>query len=336
LDVEGKTRWEEVTLYDMYRNSENQQRFSRYNCFLMNHVLYYYTAGEVTRLLNMNKDSVLIATIHKLPGQSGKINCGEQQYEKDRVTGMVRQWNVETGEDYTHPDPAPWFKNFAYADEHGAIAWTINKGCDDTYRVTITSTDPVLVPEHCWLDGRIVIRNEEEVVYVEPVSIEDPPPAYPVEVVTIKTRDILPNSFVEKSIDIQVTHPELLAKLKHYMINKQRNHRSLSELTAKAHREVGNNTLIGGNRKISISPEALTQHVLLAWTAGAQAESDLFSAVISGAPVGSVNRNMTGKTLTIGPGNAAKQFFKYALTVSNIARSKDPVHQVLAQIDELL
>jgi len=278
-----------------------------------------------------------MATIHKLPGQSGKINCGEQEYEKDRVTGMVRQWNVETGEDYTHPDPAFWFKNFAYADEHGAIAWTINKGCEDTYRVTITATDPMLVPEHCWLNGRIVIRNsKEEVVVVEPVSIEDPPPAYPVEVVRLKTRDILPNSIVDKYIDITVTHPELFAKLKHYMINKQRNHRSLSELTAKAHREVGNNTLMGGNKLVRITPEALTQHILLAWTAGSDEESDLFSAVVSNSSVSSVNRNMTGKTMAIGPGNYMKQAFRYALTVSNIARSKDPVHQVLAQIDELL
>jgi len=333
---DGTQRWEEMTLYDMYRNEQNQERFSKYDCFLMNHTLYYYTMGEVTRLLNLNKNSVLMATIHKLPGQNGFINCGEQEFVKDPVTGKVRQWNVETGEDYTHPDPAPWFKNFAYADEHGAIAWTINKGCDDTYRVTITSTDPRLVPEDCWLGGRIIFRGLEETIQVEPVSIVDPPPAYPVEVVKIRTRDFLPSSVVDKTLDVPITHPELFETLKAFMINKPRNHVTLKDLTHKAHREVGNNTLIGGNRKVKISSESLTQHILLAWRSGVEVEDELFRAVVANDSMSSVNRNVTGKTLAFGPGNAAKQFFKYALTVSAVTRSKDPVHQVLAHIDELL
>jgi len=334
--LDGTQRWEEMTLYDMYRNEQNQQRFSTYDCFLMNHSLYYYTMGEITQLLNLNKESVLMATIHKLPGQHGTINCGEQEFDKDPVTGHVRQWNVETGEDYSHPDPAPWFKNFAYADERGAIAWTINKGCDDTYRVTITSTDPRLVPEHCWLGGRIIFRNREEVVQVEPASIEDPPPAYPVEVVKIKTRDFLPDSIVNKEFDVPITHPELFATLKSFMINKPRNHVTLKDLTHKAHREVGNNTLIGGNRRVKISPEALHQHILLAWRSGVEAEDDLFRAVVTSDSMSSLNRNLAGKSMHIGPGNVAQQFVKYALTVSAVARSKDPVHQVLTQIDGLL
>jgi hypothetical protein len=319
----------------MYRNEQNQKRFAEYDCFLMNHCLYYYTMGEITRLLSLNSNSVLIATIHRLPGQHGFINCNEQEYDKDPLTGSVRQWNCETGEDYTHPDPAPWFSKFAYADEHGAIAWTINKGCDDTYRVTITSTDPRLVPESCWLGGRIIFRNNEEVIQVDPVSIADPPPAYPVEEVIIKTRDLLPNSIVDKELRIPITHPELFTKLAHF-INKPRNHRTLQDLTQKAHREVGNNTLYGGNTKVKISPDALTKHILAAWRNGTDLEDDLFKTVVASESMSSVNRNLAGKTLAFGPGNAAKQVFKYALTISNIARSKDPVHQVLAQVDELL
>jgi len=293
--------------------------------------------GEITQLLNLNKESVLLATIHKLPGSGGKINCGEQEYEKDLVTGKVRQWNVETGEDYTHPDPAPWFKNFAYADGNGAIAWTVNKGCDDTYRITVTSTDPKLVPECCWLDGRIIYRNaQEECVEVCPARSEDPPPAYPVEEVVFKTHDILPNAIVNKEVRIPITHPETYNTLKSFMINKPRSHRTLSDLTAKAHREVGNNTLYGANKKVKISSEQLTRLVFAAWMSGTGLEEELFKIAHSDGSVGAVNRNLSGKTLSIGSGNYAKQAFKYALTVSNIVRSKDPVHQVLSQIDELL
>jgi len=298
--------------------------------------LYYYTKSEITRLLNLSKDSVLIATIHKLPGSEGEINCGEQRYEKDLVTGAVRQWNVETGEDYRHPDPAPWFRDFAYADEHGAIAWTVNKGCDDTYRVTVTSTDPFLVPESCWLGGRIILNSGGETVVVEPIVIEDPPPAYPVEEVVIKTRDILPHSVVQKELHIKITHPELLETLKAFMINKPRNHVTLKDLTHKAHREVGNNTLRGTNVKIKIDSRALTEHIFAAWTSGVVAEDALFGIVSSNDNVSSVNRNLAGKTTHIGTGNLAQTLVKYALSASVIVRSKDPVHQVLLHVDELL
>lgn len=335
--AEGKTRWEEMTVYDMYRNEENIERFAKYDCFLMNHVLYYYTMGEITQLLNMNKNSVLMATIHKLPDQAGSINCGEQKYEKDFVTGRVRQWNVDTGEEYVHPDPAPWFKKFCYADRNGAIAWTINKGCDDTYRVTVTSTEPRLVPEDCWLDGRIIFRNDlEEVVVNMPSRSEDPPPAYPVEAVKFKTHDILPNSIINKEIAIPITHPKVYETLTAFMINKPRTHRTLQDLTAKAHREVGNNTLVGSRTKIDITTPQLTSLIFAAWMTGVRMEDDLFKIVASEGSVNAVNRNLSGRTMNIGAGNYAKQAFKYALTISNIARSKDPVHHVLAQIDELL
>jgi len=157
-------RWEEMTVYDMYRNEENRERFSKYDTFLMNHSLYYYEKAEINRLINLNPNAVLYATLHKLEGQKGDINCGEQHFEKDFLTGKVRQVNVETGEFYEHPDPAPWFSHFSYADENGAMAWTINKGCDDTYVVTLTSTDPKLVPESDWLGGRIIFRNGSEAV----------------------------------------------------------------------------------------------------------------------------------------------------------------------------
>jgi len=337
MEVDGKRRWEEMTLYDMYRNEENCSRFAQYDCFLMNHVLYYYTMGEITKLLQLNPNAVLMATIHKLPGQSGTLNCGEQAYEKDFVTGKVRQWNVDTGEDYTHPDPAPWFKNFSYADSSGAIAWTINKGCEDTYRVTITSTDPRLVPESCWLDGRIIFRNDhEEIVVPTQDNTVDPPPAYPVEEVIFKTHDILPNAIVNREVCVPITHPEVYRTLTAFMINKPRTHRTLQDLTAKAHREVGNNKLYGGNKKIDISTEQLTKLIFAAWKTGVGLEEDMFKIVHTSSSVSAVNRNLSGKTLSIGQGNLAKQAFKYALTVSSIMRSKDPVHQVLAQFDELL
>jgi hypothetical protein len=335
--VDGKTRWEEMTVYDMYRNSENQARFSVYDTFLMNHSLYYYEKAEINRLLNLNRDSVLYATVHKLEGQNGTINCGEQKYEKDFISGKVVQTNVETGEKYEHPDPMPWFTKFCYADEYGAMAWTINKGCDDTYIITATSTNPNLVPEDCWANGRIVFSNGEERVEVTVPVVDDPPPAYSVEVVNFKTHDLLPGVGVNREKKVRITHPELYSSLKAFMINKPRNPRTLQDLTAKAHREAGNNTLIGNNNRIKISAEALTEHIFAAWMAGTGMEASMFEAVLqSGASASAVNRNLAGKSMTLNSGNAAKHFTGAALRVAAIMRSKEPVQAVLAHIDELL
>jgi hypothetical protein len=336
--VDGKVRWEEMTLYDMYRNEENQARFAQYDAFLMNHSLYYYTKSEVNRLMNLNPNSVLFATVHKLEGQNGFINCGEQRYEKDFVTGKVTQVNVETGEEYRHNDPAPWFEKFCYADEFGAIAWTINKGCDDTYVITLTSTSPQLVPEDCWHNGRIVFNNGEETVEViAGPAATDPPPAYSVEEVKLTTRDLLPQSTVNKEITVRITHPELYESLKSFMINKPRNARTLQDLTAKAHREVGNNTLLGNNKRVKIATKGLTEHIFAAWMHGVGLEAEMFQAVTAThSYAGVVNRNLAGKTTNLTQANAAKSFVKYALQVSTIVKSKDPAHAVLTQIDELL
>jgi hypothetical protein len=335
----GKTRWEEMTVYDMYRNETNRERFSQYDAFLMNHSLYYYEFSEINRLLNLNKSSVLFATIHKLDGQSGTINCGEQSYEKNFVSGNVVQRNVETGEEYRHPDPAPWFSKFCYADEHGAFAWTINKGCDDTYIITATSTDPVLVPENCWLGGRIIYRNGTETVEVEPSTLQllPPPPAYSLEEVKFTTHDLLPGYANNKEVTVKITHPELYDSLRKWMINKPRNSRTLQDLTAKAHREVGNNTLVGTSRRVSIDPEALTGHIFAAWMQGVDFEASMFEASLRSSTYASaVNRNLSGRTMVLSQGNIAKQIANYALKVSTVVRSKDPVHQVLAQIDDML
>lgn len=333
----NETRWEEMTMYDMYRNEENRQRFAKYDAFLLNHSLYYYTKAEVCQLLNLNKDSIMIATVHKLAGQNGTINCGEQSYVKDLISGYVVQTNVETGEEYKHPDPMPWFTRFAYADSHGAIAWTINKGCDDTYKLIITSTDPRLVEAKDWKDGRVIHQDGPEVLVVEHDGELDPPPAYAVEEVKFTTSDLLPDSENKREVIVKITHPELFESLKAFMINKPRTHRTLQDLTAKAHREVGNNTLLGTNRRVKIQSKALTEHIFAAWMSGTGVEAQMFSATFgSSSSASDVNRNLSGRSLVLGKGNAAKQLARYSLAISSVVRSKDPAHMVLTQIDELL
>lgn len=335
----GLNRWEEMTLYDMYRNETNRDRFSQYDYFLMNHVLYYYTFAEITKLLTINPDSVLYATVHKLDGQSGAINCGEQTFNKDFVTGKVLQTNVETGETYSHNDPAPWFKKFAYADASGAIAWTVNKGCDDTYVLTITSTDPKLVPEDCWLDGNVYCRDmDTNQLHVIPgPELVEPPPAYAVEEVVLKTSDFLPGYHEEKEVRIRISHPELYKKLKHFMTFKPRNEQTLKDLTSKAHREAGNNTLVGSNGKLDVDPDDLKRMVACAWRHGAALEDDMirFVSQDSGGSIRSLNNSLSGKPMFVNSTNVVKQVAKFALLLEGVRNAKAPHIQALQVIEDL-
>jgi len=322
------TRWEEMSLYDMYRNEENINRFKGYDVFLMNHVIYYYTMGEIVKLLKMNPESVLYATLHKLPGMSGFVNCGEQEYVKDSMTGAVKMWNVETGESYKHPDPAIWFRNFEYADENGAIAWTINKGCDDSFILTITSCAPNLVSEDCWLDGRIVLTNTlGETATLAPAFPDvhtTPPPAYKQSEVLIDLGSSLGMNLPPKRIVI--THPKLFETLCAYMINRRRDSRTLKDLTAKAQREAGNNALIGNNTRIAISSQALTEHIAAAFVGNVGLEDDLLSHVIPGA------RKLVG----ISNASIMKRGLYVALQLHSAFQSKDPAHKVLTFLDDVI
>jgi len=335
---DGVTRWEELTLNDMYRNEENRHRFAAYDTFLMNHVIYYYTFDEVNKLIQLNPSSVLYATIHKLDGQKGTINCGEQEFEKDFVTGKVTQKNVETGEVYTHRDPAPWFSKFAYADANGAMAWTVNKGCDDTYVLTITSTNPALVEESCWRDGVIHCQNQhgaKEVLTIHTPETADPPPAYGQKVVELREADLFGNG--EGVVTIPITHPELYNVLKHHMINKPRTIRTLQDLTAKAHREVGNNVINGGSKpKIKITPEVLTMHIAAAWCEGARLEDDLFTYAAShNANIASLNRQLSGTSLIVTKHNLGKQVIRFAALANGTIKSRDKVGAVLEHLEDL-
>jgi hypothetical protein len=314
----------------MYRNDENIRRFSKYSHFLMNHVIYYYTVEQINKLLNMKPGSVLYATLHKLPGREGMINDGEQQYEKDPITGKVKMWNVETGEFYSHADPAFWFSQFEYADEDGAIAWTINKGCDDTYVLTATACQRDLVDQANWRNGVIVsVSQDGELVRLEPAVAPPatPPPAYEVEEVVVDGSKLIPGVTGRNSMRVKITHPKLYDSLTKFMINRTRNARTLIDLTAKAHREAGNNMLIGGTGdRLKISPRALSEHIAAAFVGNSSLEADLYRSVLPNY----------ANALAGGQGGNVKEGIRFLVGALTVIRNKDPGMSVLRLLDDLL
>jgi len=166
----------------------------------------------------------------------------------------------------------------------------------------------------------------------------DPPPAYAVEEVVLQTSDLVPDYGQNKIKTIKITHPELYTQLKNFMINKPRNSRTLQDLTAKAHREAGNNTLMGGNKRVEITPESLTEHIAAAWVAGTGLESDMIKFTSARyADIAAVNRQVNGKSLDFSsPHSIVKQVARFAIIGRAVSSSRDPIARVLEHLDELL
>jgi hypothetical protein len=118
------------------------------------HTLYYYDRSELAAALALTKNRTMYAIVHRHPGESGNLNRGELTYVKEKVgkSVMVKQTNKETGERYVHPAVAPWFNGGNFWSPHrdiqsaleagdklDSLAWTTNKVCDGTYRLTIVA-----------------------------------------------------------------------------------------------------------------------------------------------------------------------------------------------------
>jgi hypothetical protein len=325
-DSKGNVRWIEGTVYDMYRTEESSRDFAKYDHFLMNHVIYYYTMNEIVRLLHMNKDAVLFATLHKLPGQNGTINCGEQSYQKDLITGKVTQTNVDTGEFYTHGDPSVWFKNFCYADRDGAISWTMSKLCDDLYFVTITSCPPNLVEEQYW-EGQRMYYGDIQVTTAPTALADQPAPAYVEAEVVIKGNKLVPGRKGRDRI-VKIKHPDFFNSLTSFMVNKPRSMATLRDLTAKAHREAGNNVLLGKRQgaKLDLTAELLTEYIAAAFTQNECLERELWSSVLQDGSAAARGQYS----------GVVKQGLKVLLAGRSVLNSKDPTDKVLHMLDDLL
>jgi len=108
------------------------------------HTLYYYSRSEILKLLKRGSRNLLMeAVVHKFGGNNaaqGELNNGEQtwtrKFESDgRIT--IQQPNVETGQNYSHPDNSWLFNGSEWREGEWVLGWDINKFTDECYFVTL-------------------------------------------------------------------------------------------------------------------------------------------------------------------------------------------------------
>lgn len=113
--------------------------------FISVHTTYYYDAAEISALLAWAPNAVLYTMMHRFEGMTGKLNDGEQTWDKHQTSFgyRVTQRNVKTSEAYEHPDNAWWYENDSRICGDNAIGWTMGELCDETYYFLVCSVPVV-------------------------------------------------------------------------------------------------------------------------------------------------------------------------------------------------
>lgn len=94
------------------------------------HALYYENLDTIGKLCAGG--FMYHALIHRHDQAHGFLNFGEQEYWVD-MNGTVRQQNVLTGEEYSHPTCEPFFHQSTARTKYGGITWDIRKAGPDSY-----------------------------------------------------------------------------------------------------------------------------------------------------------------------------------------------------------
>lgn len=138
--VSGETLWyDDIHIRDIPRDLAGMG--NAVSGFISMHTTYYYDAEEISALLDWAPGSVYYASMHRFATMQGKLNNGEQQWEKHPTSfgQRVTQTNVKTGEAYEHPDNAWWYEHDSRICNETAFGWTMGELCEETFMFSATS-----------------------------------------------------------------------------------------------------------------------------------------------------------------------------------------------------
>jgi hypothetical protein len=116
------------------------------------HTLYYYGEREVSDIMLLCPQAIMLACVHRHVGSHGEFYGGEHQWERHEQT--LKQWNKHTGETYVHKNTDHWFEFGSLivnkSNEPGApaLSWTTNMLNAEVFILAITS-----VPYNIALSG---------------------------------------------------------------------------------------------------------------------------------------------------------------------------------------
>lgn len=140
LKPDGTPRWHD--LWDreigVEGSSISPEAFKEFDAITAVHVLYYYSQGELLKLLSRgNDDLVLYGLVHKFAGNTGTLNNKEQTWVKTKDKGVeyITQTNTGTNRSYKHQSNDWMFSNNSWQLGDKGLTWDLHMVCPDTYAI---------------------------------------------------------------------------------------------------------------------------------------------------------------------------------------------------------
>jgi len=130
------------------------------------HALYYESLDTIGKLCKAG--FMYHALIHRHSEAHGFLNFGEQEYWVD-MNGTVRQQNVKTGEEYSHPTCEPFFHQSTAITSHGGITWDIRQAGPDAYVLRFVAAPVSMCEKFRTLDK--LASSDASVVVVDDVTV---------------------------------------------------------------------------------------------------------------------------------------------------------------------
>jgi len=247
--------------FDMDKLCDKDGVYGKIDHVTITQALYYLSMEEIGRIVNVHSGRRLHALVHRHSKTRGELNAGEQEYFVNGE-GVVTQWNVATGEKYTHPTLEPLFHQFSATTEHGGVAWTVRAAGGDSFILEFVGCPNKVCTEF------VNVQKMKEKSWEE------------YEYNNISVQKFLHWTWMSASTTqgrVQIEDLELFSTLRRYVAGKQRTPRLKTETMNYARRLCNKNDIIsihgGGCSNIPVA--SMTDYVEVAFYVDMRSELDI-------------------------------------------------------------
>jgi len=209
------------------------------------HALYYENLDTIGKLCAGG--FMYHALIHRHDKAHGFLNFGEQEYWVNQE-GIVRQQNVRTGEEYSHPTCEPFFHQSSAITSHGGITWDIRQAGPDAYVLRFVAAPAHLCEKFRTL-GQLASSDCSIVV------VDD-----------VKVHSFLGYKWYTKTTDqseVRLVDSDLLEKLRRYIAGRKRTPEKKEDLMNFCRRNCNKNDVISVHAGYwhRVQPEQMIDYV---------------------------------------------------------------------------
>lgn len=259
---------------------KSDEYLQQFDVFIFNHSAYYIKDTTLWRIFSARPTALVLINMLKHTGEKGLLNNGELSYEVRG--GIVKQVSTVSGARYFHPNITPfWFredrKHFIGSEKTG-FAWEVQRDCEDNWRIEVHSFDR---------DRISPLAVDYEAMF----NAADTPEAHLGEPTT--SARARPSTVLAapdgRFLELSICSWELVSDLRLMCSGKSRKGKKGQELFGRmfdsARLLIRPSSMLPGAKGHPVPPHLVIDHVVCAYVADLQHETDIYSAMKALMPV---------------------------------------------------